>query len=137
MHAAKSLLDVFNEIVEDLLIVDEKPRWCHHASYMGPHRCESMILGSITFCLARAKLWPIPEPEDLEYSLIGLYRKLTGLVIHDIGQVGGNPTTDHRECNPRSHLLERMKQIMEDIPSPVTESHMTHLNNQAAKFFMA
>ncbi|KAI9147269.1 hypothetical protein HJFPF1_13308 [Paramyrothecium foliicola] len=134
-HTAKSLLGVFNNLIEDLLIVDEKPRWCRHASYMGPHRCESMILGSMTFCLARAGLWPLPEPDELEYSLVGLYRKLTSLVIHDIGQVGDHqPMTDHRECNPRSFLLEQIKRIMDEIPSPLTESHMRHLSKQAANF---
>ncbi|CAG7561794.1 unnamed protein product [Fusarium equiseti] len=80
----QALLDVIGQLISHLLVVDERPRWCRHAEWMGPHRCESMILGSITFCLARAGLWPLPKAEDVRDSIVGLHRKLKGLVIHDI-----------------------------------------------------
>lgn len=96
-----ALLDVFRTLTNLLTVVDERPRWCRHATYMGPHRCESMILGSITFCLTRAGLWPIPdEAGDVEHSILGLYETLSNLVIHDIGQpIRGEG--DHAGCNPR------------------------------------
>ncbi|KAI8417592.1 hypothetical protein FOFC_00147 [Fusarium oxysporum] len=77
----QALLDVIRRLVNDLLVVDEKPRWCRHAEWMGPHRCESMILGSITFCLARGGLWPLPQAEDVMDSIVGLRRKMTGAVL--------------------------------------------------------
>lgn len=118
-------------MVETLIVVDERPRWCRHASYMGPHRCESMILGSITFCLARAGLWPLPEARDVEYSIVDLYAKLTGLVIHDIGETNGKPAADHSECNPRQYLLDKLRQAMQEIPGPLTKVHTEHLERQA------
>ncbi|KAF5613634.1 uncharacterized protein FTJAE_13884 [Fusarium tjaetaba] len=68
----QALLDIIRKLINDLLVVDEKPRWCRHAEWMGPHRCESMILGSITFCLARGGLWPLPQAEDVMDSIVGL-----------------------------------------------------------------
>ncbi|KAF5239239.1 hypothetical protein FANTH_10041 [Fusarium anthophilum] len=68
----QALLDITRKLINDLLVVDEKPRWCRHAEWMGPHRCESMILGSITFCLARGGLWPLPQAEDVMDSIVGL-----------------------------------------------------------------
>ncbi|KAF5691945.1 hypothetical protein FDENT_3148 [Fusarium denticulatum] len=68
----QALLDIIGKLINDLLVVDEKPRWCRHAEWMGPHRCESMILGSITFCLARGGLWPLPQAEDVMDSIVGL-----------------------------------------------------------------
>lgn len=129
----QSLLDIFRDMVETLIVVDEQPRWCHHASWMGPHRCESMILGSITFCLARAGLWPLPDAREIEYSILGLYSKLTSLVIHDIGQTADKPLTDHSECNPRSYLLDKIRQTLNEIPSPLTKIHCQHLERQAKR----
>lgn len=111
---------------------------------MGPHRCESMILGSITFCLARAGLWPLPKPNELDYSILGLYSKLTSLVIHDIGEAvspgagrddggSGGLLADHSECNPRQYLLDKIRQAMDEIPSPLTKLHGEHLDRQAAR----
>ncbi|KAI0146792.1 hypothetical protein BJ166DRAFT_629301 [Pestalotiopsis sp. NC0098] len=59
-----SLLQPLRDLVDQLLVVDESPRWCRHAVWMGPHRCESIILGSLVFSLSRAQLWPLPEIAD-------------------------------------------------------------------------
>lgn len=131
LHA---LLDIFREMADHLVVVNERPRWCRHATWMGPHRCESMILGSMTFCLTRAGLWPLPEPRKMEYSIVGLYRKLTNLIIHDIGpEVSEKPLVDHKECNPGPYLLQQVKAVMDQIPKPVDETHINHLDEQAAR----
>lgn len=123
------MLEVFRDMAEALMVVDERPRWCHHAGWMSHHRCESMILGSMTFCLARAKLWPLPEAEDVEYSVLGLYGKLTNIVIHDIGEEK-EVRKDHAECNPLQRLLRELERIMDEIPNPVTEAHTETLRKQ-------
>ncbi|WYZ41224.1 hypothetical protein EsH8_V_000119 [Colletotrichum jinshuiense] len=132
----QSIVDVFRDLAEKLVMVDEGPRWCRHASYMGPHRCESMILGSMTFCLTRAGLWPIPEAEDVEESVLELYSTLMNLVIHDIGRPGDKGGVDHGECNPRGFLMERIKNILGEIPSPVGEAHRRHLERQIQRLLV-
>lgn len=129
----QALLNVFHNLIEHLIVVDEKPRWCRHAEWMGPHRCESMILGSLTFCLARAGLWPLPSPEDAEDSINTLRRKMTGLIIHDIGQGRETPKVDHRGCNPERFLLEEFGVIFDDIPDPVSEFHVKKMDEQVKK----
>ncbi|VUC23050.1 unnamed protein product [Clonostachys rosea] len=127
----RSLLEVVGEMTEALVVVDERPRWCRHAQWMGHHKCESMILGSITFCLARAGLWPLPEAEEVEYSLLSLYNKLTELVIHDIGEERTHDVVrNHAECNPRRQVLRRLRGIMEELPSSLTEMHMATVEKQ-------
>ncbi|KAK7423851.1 hypothetical protein QQZ08_008895 [Neonectria magnoliae] len=130
LDTIQALLDVFHDMVENLIVVDEKPRWCHYAEWMGPHRCESMILGSMTFCLARAGLWPLPEPEDVECSILGLYRKMTSLIIHDIGKAAEKPLVDHHECNPGLFLLNEVKSIINGVASPVTDIHCKLMDEQ-------
>ncbi|EWG35781.1 hypothetical protein FVEG_14561 [Fusarium verticillioides 7600] len=44
----QALLDIIRKLINDLLVVDEKPRWCRHAEWMGPHRCESMIFNVLS-----------------------------------------------------------------------------------------
>jgi hypothetical protein len=85
-----------------------------------------MILGSVTFCLSRAGLWPLPKAEDVRDSIVGLHRKLKGLVIHDIGNVDG---LDHAECNPGPHLLSEVERIYTEIPSPVTNSQSEKMDD--------
>jgi hypothetical protein len=130
------LLGVMRSFTEWLTVVDERPRWCRHATFMGPHRCESMILGSMTFCLTRASLWPIPENAlDVEYSILGLYGALSSLVIHDIGQpVKGEG--DHKECNPREYLLDQMKEVLDKMQSPLTEADKEQLDAQAKRLHL-
>lgn len=123
----QALLDVIRKLVDGLLVVDEKPRWCRHAEWMGPHRCESMILGSITFCLSRAGLWPILEAEDVMDSIVGLHRKMKGLVVHDIGKIDG---IDHAPCNPGHFLMSEVERVFIDIQNPVTNFHLQELDKQ-------
>jgi hypothetical protein len=125
----EAMLVLFRELTDILVVVDEKPRWCKYASYMGPHRCESMILGSVVFCLTRAGLWPIPDPRDVGESVMGLYRKMTGVVIHDIGQVEKNGN-DHARCNPRNFLLERLQRILVDITDPLVQGEREYVVRQ-------
>ncbi|KAM0270065.1 hypothetical protein ACHAQH_009549 [Verticillium albo-atrum] len=127
-----AMFDIFHDLTEQLVIVDEKPRLCRHASYMGPHRCESMILGSLTFCLTRAGLWPLPETAEVEESILSLYEILVNLVIHDIGQPakGG---VDHSKCNPRAHMMERIKEILGETPNPVLDGHRKELDEKVRK----
>ncbi|KAM0210910.1 hypothetical protein ACHAQI_005637 [Fusarium lateritium] len=127
INTIQALLDIINGLVEDLCVVDEKPRWCQHAEWMGPHRCESMILGSLTFCLCRAGLWPLPKAEDLMDSIVGLRRKMTGLVIHDIGRSEG---ADHTPCNPRQFLLNEIERVLTEICNPVTKVHLEMMDKQ-------
>ncbi|KAI1390688.1 uncharacterized protein F4822DRAFT_426537 [Hypoxylon trugodes] len=126
----EAFLRVFRDMVAMLLVVDESPRWCRHASYMGHHRCESMILGSMTFCLARASLWPLPEADEVEESVVELYTKLTNLVIHDIGRQSPKGAEDHSECNPVRHLMEEMKKILNEVPDPITDMHWKQMDLQ-------
>ncbi|KAF5486115.1 hypothetical protein CGCF413_v014157 [Colletotrichum fructicola] len=133
----QSIMDVFRDLYEKLVTVDEGPRWCLHASYMGPHRCESMILGSMTFCLTRAGLWPIPETSDVDDSVVMLYSTLMNLVIHDIGRPGEKGGVDHSECNPRAFLMGQIKDILAEVPSPVTDAHKKHLDRQIQKLLIS
>jgi hypothetical protein len=124
-----AMLGLFRELTDILVVVDEKPRWCKYASYMGPHRCESMILGSVVFCLTRAGLWPIPDPRDVGETVMGLYRKMTGVVIHDIGQAEKNGS-DHAKCNPRNFLLERLQRILVDMADPLVQGEREYVVRQ-------
>ncbi|KAK4158454.1 nuclear pore protein-like protein [Chaetomidium leptoderma] len=133
----EALLDVMRSFVELLTVVDEKPRWCRHATFMGPHRCESMILGSMTFCLTRASLCPIPEHvRDVEHSLLGLYEALSTLVIHDIGQPIKGEGDDHRGCNPQEYLVDQMKEVLAKMQNPVREADREQLDAQAKRLHM-
>lgn len=103
-------------MIQTLLIVDEGPRWCRHATWLGPHRCESMILGSLTLGLGRLGLWPLPDAAGFTCSTLDLQAKLNSIVIHVIGR-GKSDTLDHHGCDPKQHLSTSMENVMKDIPS--------------------
>ena len=103
---------------------------------MGPHRCESMILGSIVFCLTRAGLWPIPEAQQIHKSVLDLYRELVGIVIHDIGQPE-KKGDDHSECNPRQFLIDRLQRTLAEMPDPALDSNKRYLDAQIQKLGLA
>lgn len=122
---------------ELLTVVDERPRWCRHATFMGPHRCESMILGSITFSLTRAGLFPLPADARgvVKHSILGLYVAFSNLVIHDIGQPGKGDD-DHRVCNPQEYLVGQMDEVMANIQRPVNGRDRELLDAQAKRLHM-
>ncbi|KAI8963164.1 hypothetical protein F5Y11DRAFT_167532 [Daldinia sp. FL1419] len=132
IQTLRALLGIFGEMIENLAVVDEKPRWCRHAVWMGPHRCESMILGSITFCLIRTGLWPLPDAEEVEESVMTTYSKMANIIIHDIGMVD-NSQVDHNKCNPGPFLLDRVQTVMGEIPNAVATSHVKYMNEQTRK----
>ncbi|EEU34541.1 uncharacterized protein NECHADRAFT_88838 [Fusarium vanettenii 77-13-4] len=97
-----SLLNPIRKILNRMLSPDEDHRWCRHATYMAPRLCESMVLGSLAFSLARVSLWPLPETGKIESSVIDLYGKLVGLCIEDIGRVKGEVMVKVNGKNYRS-----------------------------------
>ncbi|TQV93294.1 hypothetical protein V2A60_010276 [Cordyceps javanica] len=113
LHIMDLLCNVFRDMIQSLLVVDEGPRWCHHATWFGHHRCESMILGSLMSGLSRAGLWPLPDPKNIPFSVLDLYTKLGGVAVHDIGKA---EDADHQGCNPSRHLRNTMKDIIDGIP---------------------
>ncbi|KAK4194933.1 hypothetical protein QBC40DRAFT_317738 [Triangularia verruculosa] len=131
-----ALLEVIRSFIELLTVVDERPRWCRHATFMGPHRCESMILGSMTFCLTRAGLWPLPEDaRDVKRSALGLYEAFSILVIHDIGKPAEGDG-DHKRCNPREYLMDEMREVFARMSSPLQEADMERLAAQEKRLYM-
>ncbi|KAH8882085.1 hypothetical protein GQ53DRAFT_886072 [Thozetella sp. PMI_491] len=120
IETVDALLDIFRQLIGLLAPEDGKQRVCIHGGYMGPYKCESMILGSISFCLLRANLWPLPETADVSMSISDLHRILLDLVIHDIGRhmKGGE---DHSECNPKEILLSKIQRVLVNMPDIVLE----------------
>lgn len=95
-----------------------------------------MILGSMTFCLTRAGLFPIPEDaRGVEHSILGLYGAFSSLVIHDIGQPAKGEG-DHAGCNPREYLVDQMKTVLATMRSPVKEGDTEQLDAQATRLRM-
>ena len=87
-----------------------------------------MILGSLTFCLTRAGLWPIPEAGDIDnLSILQLQSTLMNLVIHDIGRISD---MDHTVCNPKNFLEGQVRRIVAEVPDPVLDSHRKHMEQQ-------
>ncbi|OAA55656.1 hypothetical protein ISF_07761 [Cordyceps fumosorosea ARSEF 2679] len=135
LRAIQQLLDIVADVVSRLTGTDDHaPRWCRHAARVDHRQCELMILGSLSFCLARAGIWPLPTAAaHVRLSLGELHRVLTNLVIHDIGAEPGDPRLDHETCNPAPLLMQRVRHVMLSIPSPVTEFHVSHLERRARK----
>lgn len=69
----------------------------------------------------------MPKAEDVSDSIVGLHRKLKGLVIHDVGKVDG---LDHATCNPGLNLLSEVERIYTEIPSPVTNFQAEKMDEQ-------
>ncbi|OAA55655.1 hypothetical protein ISF_07760 [Cordyceps fumosorosea ARSEF 2679] len=117
LETIRLLCGVLREMIRNLIVVDEAPRWCRHATWFGHHRCESMILGSLVSGLSRAGLWPLPEAEEVKGSVRDLRARLDGVEVQDIGRAGGEEEGgDHGECNPSQHLRDATREVMEDVP---------------------
>ena len=119
-----ALLMPFRGLVRKLLAGDDDPRWCQHATYLGPRTCESMILGSITVYLMKQGLWPLPIVSEVGHSIQQLHSILIRVPIYD---------NDHPECNPRGYLDQAITTVMAEMPDPVSDTQRCHLESQACK----
>ncbi|KPM39022.1 hypothetical protein AK830_g7547 [Neonectria ditissima] len=130
IQTIRELLSAVDDAVKSLIVVEEKPSWFRHARWVESRRCESIVLGSLMFCLMGAGLWPLPDAHNIQDSIADLRTKIAGLVFYDIGPDKGEVDVDYGACNPGPEMLDKIGQIMSDIADPVSSVHRQHLNKQ-------
>ncbi|KAK7431639.1 hypothetical protein QQZ08_001857 [Neonectria magnoliae] len=131
IQTIRELLGAVDDAVKSLIVVEEKPSWFRHSRWVESRRCESIVLGSLMFCLMGAELWPLPEAHDIDESIADLRTRIAGLVFYDTGPDTGEVDVDYGACNPGPEILDKIGQIMGDIADPVSSVHRQHLNKTA------
>ncbi|KAH7140387.1 hypothetical protein B0J13DRAFT_586129 [Dactylonectria estremocensis] len=110
MEAIESLLNVFHNLIDNLVTSNKGSKVCQYGSFLTSNPCESMILGSVTIGLL----------QEIDLSIVEVYQKLTDIIIYDFGQ-GSAEDVDHSRCNPAAFLRKKAVGIFETIPSPMTD----------------
>ena len=123
-------------------------------------RCSSMILGSFLSQLVALELYPSRKTsKDINYSVRVLAEALNGIelqamVTYDIEHASKamesfscgpedssvdrkrallECTRDHSSCAKAYELRQFDKDFLSQVPSPVSEAHMRHIEDQAWK----
>ncbi|KPM39819.1 hypothetical protein AK830_g6738 [Neonectria ditissima] len=129
METIGALLEVFRDLIEELVTANESSHVCRYGSFLTSNPCESMILGSVTIGLLRGGLWPIPSPDEVDWSIVEVYETLTNIIVYDFGQIS-TEDVDHGKCNPAILLREKITGIFETVPSPVTNGQRKELETR-------
>ena len=108
---------------------------CKAESY-NTKECDSIVLGSLLKGLQKLKLFPErPTPASLTCSVKSFVLDLTNLEIFTYPEVRDRRRSlgSHEVCNISVEIRQSAESIVEDMPSPLLESHREHLRIQNQK----
>ncbi|KAF7528974.1 hypothetical protein G7054_g9966 [Neopestalotiopsis clavispora] len=91
--------------------------------------CEMMLLASATRALVPAGLYPVPTASKYTNSLGDIKDAITGIKYEAWVGKSFAPHKAHTGCN--LGLMDSLKTILQDMPSPVQQVHLAHLAKQA------
>jgi hypothetical protein len=87
-------------------------------------RCDAVALGSLTLELKRNDLWPLPAAEEYRLSASKLGSIISNIkILHE---------KEHSSCGSKGFKIT-VSTVLDDIPSPVLDSHRRHMKTQAAQ----
>ncbi|KAB5531380.1 hypothetical protein GE09DRAFT_1228182 [Coniochaeta sp. 2T2.1] len=122
-----------NVLLQSFLGVGEPIRGCHtfRTGYSEAKVCDAVILSSLVKGLAKAELFPLPQPEDYPGPLLEFYDRITGL--RESITILDNMEFDHTSCNPLNELLDKIDWAWRHDRPVIDEKHKSHLEVQAKK----
>jgi hypothetical protein len=149
-----AMLDVLYDILDDITHVYV----CQVDESCEP-KCRAMVLGSFISFLLESNLYPVRRAaSETSMSIQQLYDHATAAEIltfesHDYSEMvahvkrtncdPASATADtfkhqggltlHRKCFGAFHLRSKLRAIYSDIDSAVLQSHIQHMDEQAAK----
>ncbi|KAB5545488.1 hypothetical protein GE09DRAFT_1243111, partial [Coniochaeta sp. 2T2.1] len=143
MEVLTSLLGPINQLLQSLLGVGEPRRrrcvcYSSQLGYSEANVCDAVVLSSLMKGLAKADLFPLPQPEDCPGPLQDFYDRIRGLgnsiksLDINAGSRGGK-RSDHTGCNPSKELLDKINWVWRHDRSVIDEKHKSHLEIQAKK----
>jgi hypothetical protein len=107
---------------------------CRQNSYKV--ECDAMIYGSLVRGLQVALLWPRKKPQDITRSVRELVSdlRLISIFKYPLGEHdhNGHLTEPHENCAV-ANFNEEIQSVLKSIPSPVSESHRTHMLSVSKK----
>jgi hypothetical protein len=134
------MLAEVEEVMKELIDSRPNSRLCqsrHSNNDIAGRDCDALILGSLIGAMSQEGLFPLPEPKKFTQSASTLASWIDSMQANifssDEGGSYHHRGTVHKECNPSDRLGTAIKQIMDNIPSIVTDLHRQHLKAQAKK----
>ncbi|KAJ8129440.1 hypothetical protein O1611_g4191 [Lasiodiplodia mahajangana] len=137
LDTIKALLAPFHDIIEGLIANDEtfcekyarKKKKKNHGN-----SCLPSMLGTGIQSLHSVGLWPIPQPAEISWSISILSDKLKSVRIKCTGYPELEEESVHNhKCSQGLVLRDKIKKVLDSIPSLLTEGHERHLECQARK----
>ncbi|KAI1310162.1 hypothetical protein F5Y03DRAFT_403751 [Xylaria venustula] len=123
LDTIKALLAPFREIIEGLR--SNQTTLCQEdqEDESIAKSCIYSMLDKSTASLRRNRLWPIPQPEEVSDSLAALSRTLKRIKIKGKSD----------KCSHMGALRVKVRKIVRNVPSLLTESHIRHLESRAKR----
>lgn len=132
LDIVKALLAPFHNILEGLITNDKTLCKRHKKKKNYPDVCLPSMLGTGIQSLRSAGLWPIPQPEEIPWSILTLSDKLKGVKMEGKGYPEVEDGRVHK-CSQGPALQVEIERVLNSIPSLLTEGHEWHLECQARK----
>jgi hypothetical protein len=124
------LLAVVQAAINHLSGVERDPNAKYCKTGTDTTKCETMMLGSALPKLMVAGLFPVPDTPKFKDSIQTLKGHLYGIEFQHWEGKDYVPHKSHSRCNLL--LKESILDILEHMPAPIENLHMTHLNKQCA-----
>ncbi|KAI1320579.1 hypothetical protein F5Y16DRAFT_389728 [Xylariaceae sp. FL0255] len=117
-----ALLQPYHDLLQGLTSVPYAKCYCDSGDE-DTSDCHSSILGNLIRSLAEAGLWPLPEPANVEKSVVQFTNDLKNIRTYSLVH----------QCNALSDSSFHEKASVEDVQLQLRPIHTEHLARQAAK----
>lgn len=101
----RNFLAILGDMVEKLLVMEQRPRWSRFAALQGPRRCQYITSAAIQSSLKSLSLWPLPEAAIIEDSAVVVYSKAASVVSHN-----------HRNCEFGKFWIDQLQDVLKTQP---------------------
>lgn len=129
LDAIKALLAPLHNIIQRL--ITNHRSMCTAKDAAIEAFCMTSMLGAGIQWLHRVGLWPIPQPEEILWSVLDLSIKLYRVEIWSIDPYSQDDSA--HQCSHGEALKAEIDKVIDSLPSLVTEEHERHLDSQAKK----
>ncbi|TQV93293.1 hypothetical protein V2A60_010277 [Cordyceps javanica] len=83
LQSLQALFDATKDMLENMLVSVEVPKWSRFATRSDPRRCRRATCAMMESSLDSASLWPLPETTEVQESVTEVYSKLAAVTIHN------------------------------------------------------
>ncbi|KAK2595510.1 hypothetical protein QQS21_006785 [Conoideocrella luteorostrata] len=113
-----ALIDILGDMVQQLLVIEQKPKWSRSIMRLGSHGCRQVTYATIQSTLKNHGLWPLPQAAEVEESAVAFHFRIAGVMNHN-----------HGGCEFSEYWTKKILHVLNSKSALLTELYEQHIGN--------